>query len=70
VIGDPALAKGEVSEVADILDGGVLHDELVHRERGDVEEDSRDEHGDDARYPSKNRERPRLCHYRKAHLIT
>jgi hypothetical protein len=53
-----ALAKGVVFEIADVHNGRVLHDELVHRERGDVEENCGYEHGDDTRYPAEDRERP------------
>jgi len=70
MIGDPALAKGVVSEVADVSDGRVLHDELVHGERGDVEENSGDDHGDDTWHPAEDGERPGLCHYCQAYLIS
>ena len=47
-----ALSANVVSEVADIPDLGVLHDEFVHGDGGDPEEDARTDHGDYARNPS------------------
>lgn len=70
MIGDPALAKGEVSKVADVPNGRVLHDEGMHGERCDVEKYSGDEHGDDTGHPAEDRERPRLRHDSQANLIT
>lgn len=42
------------SVLTNILDLRVLHDELVHRDRGDPEEQPRQDHGDDTRDPSQN----------------
>lgn len=62
LICDLALSKGVVSEVADIPDLWVFHDEFVHRERSDVEEYPSEYHCDDSRYPAQNGKRPCLCH--------
>ena len=65
-----AVSEGVVSEVTDIFDLGVLHDELVHGYGGDPEKHSGDDHGDDSRNPAKDRERPRLSHNGQADLVT
>ena len=54
VVCDHALAKDIVTEVADVVDLGVLHDELVHRDRGDPEKGACQQHCDYAGYPAEN----------------
>lgn len=69
LVGHARLAAGVVGKVADVFDLGMLHDEPVHGERGDPEEDAG--HGDrqHAGQPTEDGERPRLRHDGEAHLV-
>lgn len=69
LVGDIALAKGVVAKVDNVLDLGVLHDELVHGERGDVKEQAGDDHGDDTGHPAEDGEGPGLGHDGEADLV-
>jgi hypothetical protein len=46
--------RGAACQLTDILDLRVLHDVLVHGDRGDPEEDPRENHGDNAWNPAQN----------------
>ena len=89
LVSDSAFSKSVISEVADVLDLGVLHDVFVHCHRRDPEENASTKHCEDTWHPSENpgkeldsllhvlklmaknlRERPRLSHDCKAHLVT
>jgi len=54
LVSDPGFAESVVAEVANIFDLRVLHDEFVHGEGGDVEEDAGNEHGDYAGDPAED----------------
>lgn len=54
LVSDPGFAESVVAEVANIFDLGVLHDEFVHGEGGDVEQDAGNEHGDYAGDPAED----------------
>ena len=51
-------------------ENGVLHDKSPHGHAGKVEQDTRKEHGDDARYPAKHAQTPTLGHDSQADLVT
>ena len=48
--------RSRKDRLTDILDLRVLHDKLVHRNRGDPEKDTGENHGDDSRTPSQDTE--------------
>ena len=70
LVSNSAFAEDVVAKVADVSDLGVLHDVLVHGNRGDPEEDASADHGDDAGNPTKYRKRPSLSHDGKTDLVT
>lgn len=47
----------------------LLHDEFPHGHAREVEQNSRDEHGNDTRYPAQNAQAPTLRHDGQAHLV-
>lgn len=69
VVGNPALAECVVAKVANILDLRVLHDELVHGDGGDPEENAGAEHGEDAGDPAEDGEGPGLGHDGETDLV-
>jgi len=70
MVSDITLAEDVVTKIADVHDLRMLHDVFVHSDGGDPEENTSNDHGDETRYPSKDRQRPGLSHDGKTHLIT
>lgn len=54
MVSNPTLSKDVVAKVADVSDLRVEHDVFVHGQRGDVEENAGDDHGDDTGNPTQN----------------
>jgi hypothetical protein len=52
-----ALSKGVISEITDIHDLRILHNEFVHRHGCDPEENTSANHGDDSWNPAQDTEK-------------
>lgn len=70
VVCNHGFAKDFVAEVADVFDVRVLHDITMHRDTCRPEDGATDQHRQDTRDPSQNREGPRLGHDGKTDLVT